>query len=279
MSSENDTQPEDDIVQETQEDLMARLVSNQLKQAERAMEQNKLNEAAEFFKKALQVPGRRPERDADIRQILHQYSANYAKARPEPHWDLAHKTLNLLNDLGLANNESQEWRRELHLEEARFKLQQQDFGQSVATFASLLQEADPSTKQPLKHKITIIGREYITQHTAVNDWPLLHKLIKDFQPLEASLPDLHEWLKTIAKLLTAAEEQQQEHQERFQSMDQALAERKEVVSQQRQEINQLTTQLKQQKDAKQRYQLYNRLLLAGIIITLAVAYCSVIFIL
>jgi hypothetical protein len=181
-----------------------RLIETRLKLAQEALAADNLNEAQDFFKKALEVEGNYPERAPKIRQHLKSYSDQLA-ARTPPNWDLAHHALELLASLKLEDSETRTWQRELWLKQADFLLGEKDLNHSFKIFSELLAGSQRTSNQDeLKGEISRIVRENISQQAKQGDLLLLDQIIAGVRELQLAGDELHAWLETISKALSAA---------------------------------------------------------------------------
>lgn len=184
-----------------------RLVRNFLKQAHAALNTNDLQEARNLFQKALEVEGANTDRENEIRQELKRYSERVTKQEP-PDWELAYQGLDLLSALGLQSGETDTWRRDLKLEQAKYLLERKQQNESFDIFGALIAEHEQSSdRDEILARISSILRENISRRAANHEWDSLRKMIGSIKELWPQGDGLHQWLETISEALKEAFEE------------------------------------------------------------------------
>ncbi len=199
-----------DTQDETLESVEHRLVLNLIGQTRAALKSNEMEKAQELFARALSVEGDFPDRAPAIRQSLKQHSDALVDAA-SPQWDNAHQTLAMLETLGLQNDETRTWQRDLWLRQAGFFMDQKNLDESFKIFSMLMVQGEaspqdghvPADADALKAEISRIVRVNLSRQAKDQQWDLLRQMIDRFQELWPFDEELNDWLKTISETLAA----------------------------------------------------------------------------
>lgn len=231
---------EDNPAAETLVSVSDRFVRNQLKQARVALDNDDLEEARNYFQRALDIEALHLERENEIRQELKRYGELVTKREP-PHWELAYQGLDLLVALELQNDETIIWRRDLQLKQANYLLEHKQQNESFDIFRALIAEHEQSSdRDEILAKIATILRENISHRAANYEWDSLSNMIKSIEELWPPGDGLHQWLETISKALAVAA--------------QAPAKYKAEIEQLKRDKEELEGELARANQAKQRKQ-------------------------
>jgi hypothetical protein len=199
-----------DTQDETLVSVEHRLVFNLIGQAKEALKSNGLEKAQELLARALGVEGDYPDRAPAVRQALKLHSDMLADLDP-PEWDDAHRTLAMLETLGLQNDETRTWQRDLWLRQAGFFMDQKNLDESFKIFSQLMAESEaspqdghaPADADALKAEISGIVRVNLSKQAKDQQWDLLRRMVDRFQKLWPFDEELNDWLKTISETLAA----------------------------------------------------------------------------
>jgi flagellar biosynthesis regulator FlbT len=206
---------EDTPAEETLVSVSDRLVRTHLKQARAALASDDLEEARDYFQKALDVEAVHLRREDEIRQELKQYGERVSNREP-PNWDLAYQGLDLLVALELQNDETDTWRRALKLKHAKYLLERKQQDESFDIFRALIAEHEQSTdRDEILARISSILRENISRRAADHEWDSLSNMIKSIEELWPPGDGLHQWLETISEALAVAAQAPAEYKEQL----------------------------------------------------------------
>ncbi len=184
------------------DDTFADLVQSHLEEAEDALKANDPSLAWTHLERILQVdPARRPA----IQHMLKDF-CDRISARAAPDWNCVRLALDLLAGPELADEETQIWRRDFKLKEARFWLAQGDLDKAFAIFAELM---DKSPAPGQAKQISDMVRGHVAQHLSEHAWPFLGEVVGHLHTIWPP-GELHDWLETTATVLAAADQQEKE---------------------------------------------------------------------
>lgn len=197
-------------------DPQSRLLQHYLSRAQKALDADNLEEAQEFFEKALGVEGNHPDRELDIRQALTEYSDRIIALNP-PDWELAEQALGILSFLQLENEETRAAQRHFKLKRAQFLLDRKnDLEASFNIFADLMASAERlGVQDQLKADIARIICDYVSQRANDNQWSRLGQVFERARSVWTSDDGLHDWLEAVSKILEAADQAQAKHLQRL----------------------------------------------------------------
>jgi hypothetical protein len=207
----------------THESPTVKLIQTRLKRAQEALSANNLEEAQNFFNKALVLKEHSPDLVFDIRKVVKQYSDQVVE-QPPPNWDLAYRALELLGSLKLQDDETRTWEYDLKLKQAQFLLGKgENLDESFNIFADLMVIAEQQGVQDkLKADIAHIVRIYVSQRAPQQEWSLLGRVFKRVSKMWTADNGLNDWLESISKTLEAAVQAQAEHIQRLEKIEQSL---------------------------------------------------------
>ena len=190
-----------DTQEETLVSVEHRLVFNLIGQAKEALEGDDLEKAQELLARALGVEGEYPDPAPAVRQELKRHCDRLADSA-SPEWANAHRTLDMLETLGLQNAETHTWQCNLWLKQASFFMDRKNLDESFRIFSMLMADKCASG-DALKAGISGIVRVNLATQAKNQQWDLLHQMIDRFQELWPFDEELNDWLKTISKTLAA----------------------------------------------------------------------------
>ena len=208
-------------IEEVDDAIEIKQVQTRLKMVQQALDEDNLEEAQEKLTRALEVPGEHPERAEQIRDMLKAYSDRIS-TQTTPEWAKAHSALNHLDVLGLQNDDTCLWQRELSFEQARFLLNEKELDASFEIFKNLLNDqTPPSDLDEINVTISNIVRENITQLAEESQLELMSNVINRVQQLMPADDELSRWLKTIS---LAVEKASAKYQEQIEALNQSSSE-------------------------------------------------------
>jgi uncharacterized membrane protein len=225
----------EDVPRESQEknieeaELLRREFADaKINQAEKALKANDLDQAQQYFMRALEATQEDPSDTRDkIRQTLKARSDEIIREGDEDptKWQRAHKVLDLLDSLKLQDEETPAWRYHLWMDQADFHLEREELDKSFEIFSGLLKtEQSGADSDALQAEISRRVRSNILREAEQSNWPLLNRIVDSFKPLRPTGDELNEWLETISHTLKAmsqdAEKAQQERRELQQALEQ-----------------------------------------------------------
>jgi len=186
---------------QTHIDPRTELVQISLELAHSALKKNNLEEAQNHYREALSVPGHHPRREHDIRQDLKTSSDDQIRQIP-PGWGWAQDALDTLDGLGLGNDDTRAWQRDLKLKQGHDLLDKGKHRESFEIFKHLIIDAEPSPaiKERLRADISQIVRDYMRQKAVQHHWPLLRQAAEGLQVLVVT-GELQDWPETTAHIV------------------------------------------------------------------------------
>jgi len=233
---------------DTQGQIFIRLLQNRLTQAQQALEHDNLAEAKDFYHKAMLIEGHHPERAPRIRRALKQYSDRVAAQTP-PDWRQANEALEVIDSLNLADDETQSWQQRLKLNQAKFLLMnhtpppdqaQQNLEQSFKILGSLLAKAnDPALEPQFKADIARLAQSYVAQQAEQHQWSLAGQAVHHLERLWPDQDGFGEWLKTIAKIATEADQEQIGLRQQLTALEEKISIEDQAIHQQLQRYRNL----------------------------------------
>jgi tetratricopeptide (TPR) repeat protein len=205
--------------------ISIRLVQTSIKQARAALAEDNLEKAQQFFQEALEVEGEHPDRDLTIRRELKRHSDQLVSEPSPSNWEKAHRSLEILENLGLSDEETHQWRRSLWLRQADYYLGRGNLDQSFEIFRDLMEGDEvPDDLDELKAQISDIVRRNLLSQARKHEWDSLREIIKRFteiaKPVLPPGDELSEWLETISGTLEAISQADEEAQRELEAEQQ-----------------------------------------------------------
>jgi hypothetical protein len=187
---------------QTNIDPRTELVQTSLELARSALKTNNLEEAQNHYREALSVPGHHPRREDDIRQNLKTSSDDQIRQIP-PEWGAAQRLLDMLDGLGLGNDDTRAWKRDLKLKQGHDLLDKGKHRESFEIFKHLIIDAEPSPaiQERLRADISQMVRDYMRQQAVQHHWPLLCQAVESLQNAWAVIGELQDWPETTTHIV------------------------------------------------------------------------------
>jgi len=205
---------------ETVVTISDRLVRTSIKQARTKLEEDDFEQAQQFFQEALEVDGEHLGRAMMIRRELKNHSDQLVSEPNSFNWEKAHRSLEMLEDLGLGDEETDGWRRSLCLRQADYYLDQGNLDQSFEIFRELMEEGQlPDDSDELKAQISDTVRRNLLSQARKHEWDSLREIIRRFTEIDKPVlkqgDELSEWLETISGTLEAISQADEDAQRKL----------------------------------------------------------------
>lgn len=204
-----------------------RLIRAALRQAEEALAAHQIDTAQAHYKEALGVGEISSEIADEIRQAIKTYDDTVISIEP-PDWDRAHHALQLLETLGLANDQTRYWQVDLALKQATSLLERENLAEGFEVLEELATHNFHVDSSQLKHQIAGVLCASISFQANQQNWAFLKQLIERTQGL---WPDdaLHQWLEAMAQIVTAIASLQADSQLEIEGLKQSQKKGRRLV--------------------------------------------------